>query len=376
MLRWPATLNRQFVRTFIYAFVFGCFFSGGMAPTLAQRAENSPPAFVPPQKAPQQIPQQTGRPPANQPPANRTPAAPGQAANRKQPAITADPFKLTAKEVKRLEEVLGYWQTRSSKVKTYECKFVRWQYDSVFGPANPQQAKTQSDGIIRYAAPDKGEFKVERIGEFNPATASEQIAMKKSDHDEHWICDGERVFELNGKSKTLREERLPPEMRGKGIAAGPLPFMFGANRDDLMARYWMKEVVPPNGRDDQFWIEARPKYREDAANFQRILVILDEKVFLPTAMQVFPPTYDGKTNWSREAYVFNHRKVNDPLQLGRDFLGRFISPGVPRGWKKVVTNLGAPPQNPNQRPAMNAQAPTANRTQQAGRPSSTGAKPR
>ena len=253
-----------------------------------------------------------------------------------------NPYQLTPAARQHLDQVLGYWQGRSGKVRTYECEFTRWEYDSVFGPPDPKLAKTKSEGRIRYAAPDKGEFKVEEMGEFNPAQP-QQFYMQASNHDEHWICDGRSVFELNGTTKTLREERLPPEMQGKSITAGPLPFMFGAKKEELLARYWMKEIVPPKGRTGEYWIEARPKYRDDAANFQKILVILDEKHFLPVAMQVFPPTWDGQKNWTRSVYAFRNRKFNNPLQYGQQFLGGFISPKVPRGWKKVVNNLGAPP---------------------------------
>ena len=350
----PGNLRSE-MRISIYAFVFGCFFSLG-SPINAQSGERTPPAFTPPQK--QQVrPQNIANP--------RTP-------NRQQPPRAAaapqtlpNPFQLTAGEKQHLDQVLGYWQGRSGKVKTYECEFTRWEYDSVFGPTDPRMAKTKADGRIRYAAPDKGEFKVESIGEFNPAQLNppQKFNMKPSDHDEHWICDGRSVFELNGTTKTLREERLPPEMQGQSITAGPLPFMFGAKKDELLARYWMKEIMPPKERKGEYWIEARPKFRDDAANFQKIIVILDEKNFLPVAMQVFPPTWDGKNNWSRSVYAFSNRTFNNPLQLGQKFLGFFISPKVPRGWKKVVNNLGVPPRVTPQAPAgapgppMNATAP-------------------
>ncbi len=338
---------RPQMRAAIYAFVFGCFFSVGSPSLNAQQApprEAAPKAFTP-------QPQNQARP-QNGAMAPQTPA-PVKAQTPKTPRATAatqmlpDPYNLKPTEKQRLDQVLGFWQGRSGKVKTYECNFTRWEYDSVFGPADPRMAKTKSVGRIRYASPDKGEFKVDKIGQFNPAqlNAPQKFAMKDSDHDEHWICNGHSVFELNGKTKTLREERLPPEMQGQSITAGPLPFMFGAKKDELLGRYWMKEIIPPKNRKGEYWIEARPKFRDDAANFQKILVILDETNFLPVAMQVFPPTWDGKKNWSRSVYAFNKRKFNDPLQRGQQFLGRFISPKVPRGWKRVVNNVGQPPMN-------------------------------
>ena len=51
------------------------------------------------------------------------------------PSPMVDPFRLTESEKQRLDNILGFWETRSSKVKTYSCDFTRLDYDAVFGPA-------------------------------------------------------------------------------------------------------------------------------------------------------------------------------------------------------------------------------------------------
>jgi len=269
-----------------------------------------------------------------------------------------DPFQLGQAEKERLEKVLGFWEQRSSQVKTYSCKFKRWDYNSVFGPKDPNAAAAIYDGTIRYASPDKGEFHVNTIAKYQAGKngGPPQFIPERAEHEEHWICDGRSVFELNGKTKQLIEERLPPDMKGNAIADGPLPFMFGAKKEKLMARYWLRELQPPENSKGQYWIEARPKTRGDAANFQRVTVILDEKEFLPMAMQIFPPGWNGRQNWTRQTYRFDDRKVNDPLQRGQDWLGQFISPQLPRGWKRVVNNFGVPQQN---RPVRTATPPAA-----------------
>ncbi|MEM7313119.1 MAG: TIGR03009 domain-containing protein, partial [Planctomycetota bacterium] len=279
-----------------------------------------------------------------------------------------NPYKLTPQQQKRLETLLEFWEKKSNSVKTYSCQFVRWEYDSVFGPQDPKIARQKAEGVIRYVSPDKGEFKIERSGEYKADQDPKNrgtFPMKVSNHEEHWICDGRNVFELDGKNKQLRQEKLPPEMQGQRIADGPLPFMFGARKEKLLARYWMRELVPPNGKKGEYWFEAQPKFREDAANYQRIRLVLDEKEYLPKFMEVFPPAFDGRTNWSRTVYAFTNRKVNDPLQRGQQFLGRFISPTLPRGWKKVVSSFGQPAG-----PAPVANGPRRGNVKQAMRPGS------
>ncbi len=275
------------------------------------------------------------------------------------PAAAADPFQLTQAERERLIQILDHWEKQSSRVKTYSCRFKRWDY-TTHGPKDRKEPTSISTGLLRYAAPDKGEFHVQTIAEYKPGTEGAQGAYisRRADHEEHWICDGEAVYQLNGKEKQLIEEKLPPEMKGNAIADGPLPFVFGAKREKLLARYWMKQLAPPANNNNQFWLDVRPKHREDAANFQRILVILDKEKFLPVGMQIYPPTWDGIKNLNRQAYAFSDRDVNDPVQRGREWMGKFISPQAPRGWKKVVVNFG---QSPNVNPVRVA-TPTINPT--------------
>ena len=84
-------------------------------------------------------------------------------------------------------------------------------------------------------------------------------------------------------------------------------------------------------------------------------MILDRKTFLPNAMEVYPPGWNGRGNKSRTAYVFYDRQVNDPLHRSQKFFGRFISPKTPLGWKKIVENFNEPAARP-----VIANAPDAN----------------
>lgn len=253
-------------------------------------------------------------------------------------------FDLTPALIAHRDRVLDHWENRSKKIRTYTCEFSRWEYDAVFGPKNPNTPKTKSVGEIRYAAPDKGEFRVDAIGEYQaPLTQGQQPKYPMQDvrHSEHWVCNGTSVFELNAQQKQLIETRLPPEMQGNQIADGPLPFMFGSTKEKMNARYWIREEVGAKG---VYTLEILPKRRSDAIDFSRVRLHIDEQDFLPSAMQIFPPNYHPRKNWSRTVYQFTKRKPNDPIDLGQQFFKRFISPATPLGWKKVVTSFGqAPP---------------------------------
>jgi TIGR03009 family protein len=145
---------------------------------------------------------------------------------------------------------------------------------------------------------------------------------------EHWVCDGKSVFVYDPTKKQLLEHQLPPELQGKSISDGPLPFLFGAKAADMKKRYYIRVMRPPAGVKDQIWLEAYPRTREEAANFSRADFILTASNMQPFALQLHQP--NGKT---RQAYSFYDIKTNDPLGFLR---GNPFNASTPFGWKKVV----------------------------------------
>ena len=192
------------------------------------------------------------------------------------------PFQLTPPQEQYLNQVLEYWEFKSRAIERFRSKFTRWEYDPVFGPKDPYQAKTESNGTIMYSAPDKGLFKIEKVFHFvAPRNANEQPRYDEQAGEvgEHWVCDGQSVFEYNHQQKKLIQYQLPVEMRGQAIANSPLPFIFGANAKQIKERFWMRVITPPEAKGE-YWLEAYPKLQADAANYQKIEIILDEKEFL------------------------------------------------------------------------------------------------
>jgi TIGR03009 family protein len=276
------------------------------------------------------------------------------------PRMPVAPFQLTPPQEKYLNQILDYWEFKSRGIERFRCKFTRWEYDPVFGPKDPLTAKTESSGTIMYSKPDKGLFKVEKIYQYvAPSTpdASPRYDESKGEVGEHWVCDGQSVFEYNHQQKKLVQYNLPPEMAGQAIANSPLPFVFGANANQIRQRFWMRVITPREAREE-YWLEAYPKHQADAANYQKIEIILDEKDYLPKAIQVFDPTYDVRRNPKRTAFMFENRESNWNVTLERLnlFHKEFYEPVVPSGWKKEVQRYdqgapqGPPPQQARHTP--------------------------
>jgi len=225
------------------------------------------------------------------------------------------PFQLAPEEQVNLDRVLVDWQNMSGKVKTFEGRFTRIDYDGVFGNAN--QPKRVVPGVIKYSAPDKGFYDLD-------------------DKSEKWICTGDAVFEFRADLKEVREHPLPPNMRGKAIVDGPMPFVFGVEAQKAKARYWMRITTPAEAvAKSQVWIEAYPKFAKDAGNFYKIDVILQFAVengqvtkLEPFAINMVHPNQKDRT-----VYRFESQQVNTFLGNLGDFIGVFIRPATPLGWQ-------------------------------------------
>ncbi len=249
-----------------------------------------------------------------------------------------DGFQLNSLEQARLDQVLVAWETASDKVDNFKCSFQRWEYNVAFGPG-PNIPLNKDKGELSYQRPDKGSFQITEINVFQaPAVPPGQPPAERPQGDwvtqpnavgEHWVCDGKSVFEYRHNQKQLVERPIPPQLQGKAIADGPLPFLFGAEAEKLKQRYWIR-VAQENA--NEFWLVARPKFQQQAAEFSQVDVMLDRQRLLPTHMQVQLP------NGSRQLYMFDlaTASVNSPLAV---LQGLFARPRTPFGWKRVVENM-------------------------------------
>jgi TIGR03009 family protein len=189
-------------------------------------------------------------------PAGVKPAPAGPVANL--PAKQAGPpkgFDLSENQQKLLDQILLKWEQQGNKVKTYSCQFTRWEYDQVYGNPADHGKKSEGSGEIRFKAPDTGLYQIKGLQEFDPA---KKVVKPKSEGLDHWICDGKAIWEYNAEKKQLIERRLPPELQGKAISEGPLPFIFGAKAEQLKRRYWLRDVTPTEDLGKKIWLEAMP----------------------------------------------------------------------------------------------------------------------
>jgi TIGR03009 family protein len=277
----------------------------------------------------------------------------------KPPATAAAPagFQLNQIQQAYLDQVLDAWEKRSAQINTFSCPFERWDFNA-FKPA-PNLPYSKDPGVLSYQRPDKGSFQISEVRSWVETPQPPGYnGPKKGEWQpnpnavgEHWVCDGTSIYEYRANQKQLVVTPIPPELRGKAIVDGPLPFLFGAEAAKLKARYWMRIHEQPN--TSEIWVVAVPKFQADAANFQRVTLILDREKLLPRAMQVAQP---GGTHVDY-LFHFDSAKINGTIdQL---FQALFQAPRTPWGWQRVdqplPTAQQSPPAQPQQPPPRQAQ---------------------
>ena len=278
--------------------------------------------------------------------AGQAPVAPAQR------GLIGPPFQITPVEQQFVDQILQMWENESSKIQTFNSRFERWEYDPVFGPGT-EIPSIKSVGQLTYSKPDKGSFKIEEVRRYKPADAQAapqpaDWVLQKEELGEHWVCDGKAIFEYKHDKKQLVVQPLPPNMQGKSIVDGPLPFLFGAEAEKLKRRYWIRSK---QGDETSIWLEAYPRTQADAANYHHVEIMLDRKSMQPKAIQVHMPN-----NKSRAVYMFDKPTING--KLNALFGGLFSAPRTPLGWTRVVQDAPAGSPNPQ---AAKPQAATQTR---------------
>ena len=240
-----------------------------------------------------------------------------------------------------LEKVLTRWEAESAKVEKFQCEFVRFQYDPTM--VSPDHY-TVARGELKYLKPDKGLLKINVLsihaGKDDKGQSKYEVNAKRQ-FGEYWTCDGHNVYDMNRNDKVCTIIELPPNMRGAGIQASPLPFVFGVKKQELQARYWIKPLPQPKDRTNEIWLEVYPRRADDAANYLKLQVVLDLRDWMPMGLIVF------RNNWSpeaqhRELYQFEKRVVNGTNILPQIFQKEFIPAKPPEDWKVIEEKYQEP----------------------------------
>lgn len=274
---------------------------------------------------------------------------PGELAPAVQPGQPFPPLSVAAQ--KRLEQLLEKWEAESQGTKLLSCDFTRWHYDLGAAPAGVHA--TWAQGAIKYAAPDKGMFRVDTLKFYKgmkEGKASYEADSKQL--GEYWVCNGAEVLEFDRSKEECIIQVLPEEMRGQQILESPLPFVFNLDAKKIHDRYWVREVQPPAGKTGVYLIEAWPKRQEDRSQYKFVQIVISAQTFMPDALIMYAPNFDPQTAPIWDHYEFTKVSRNGLVANLQQFTDAFIKARPPSNWKVIRQKFGALQQaaNPDANP--------------------------
>ena len=254
-------------------------------------------------------------------------------------------FQMTEEDEAVVDMVLQKWEQKNAEIKTFSCKFKLTEFNDSrrINPAQPA-APIEHEGLLSYAAPDRGMYQV--------------YPSEGMQDGQHWICDGKAVYEVKDKDKEIIERPLPEHLQGKAIADAPLPFVFGSTAEKMRRRFWIRVSTSERNHTQidlqpgKVLLEVMPKTQQDAANFQLVQIIFLEPDMTIFAINQFLPNH-APDNQARLMYVFGRPSINSPLERLKNF---FIKPENKLGYKTIVEKPPAPAEEPPARSLL----PSAN----------------
>lgn len=264
---------------------------------------------------------------------------------------------LTAAAQAQLQQLLQSWEKQSQSTKTLDCNFARWHFDMFAAP--PGIHSTRADGVIKYASPDKGLFRVDRLLFYvGMKDGKPEYKEQPGQFGEHWVCNGTQLIEFDRVKEECRIQDLPPGMQGQKIFNSPLPFVFNLDAEQIQQRYWVRQVEAPvpaaGARQEIVLVEAWPKRQEDRAQYKLVQIALDAKTFAPQALIMYAPNYDAKLAPKWDQYEFTDVKRNAIGASIQKFLHNFIPEQPPSNWT-ILRDKFIPPVEP---PVQQAAAPS------------------
>ncbi|MBL8816193.1 MAG: PASTA domain-containing protein [Planctomyces sp.] len=210
-------------------------------------------------------------------------------------------------------QLLDEWHQSSSEIDRLEGGHLRRVYDTVF------KVEYMSNGKFYYEKPDKGRLDVTPMkidAELLAARENGSVpAMKdkdgkvfavKSDKNEQWVCDGQRIYQIHVDTKEAEIMALPAGMGGVNIMDSPLPFLFGIPADKAVDRFDLTFSKPFDRQSGFARIKALSRHDGDKQNWSSAEIILELKTMLPSAVRIYDPAGTKITS-----YTFTELKVNE-----------------------------------------------------------------
>lgn len=221
------------------------------------------------------------------------------------------PFELSAEEAANLNSFLEKWENFSKDVKRVSCEVHVREFDGGVFHQNSKTPIAHTWGIFRFIAPNKLFYHVR--GEFvylgNGPNGEPKAEWKPSSNETKIVYDGKSFTQYDYKKKVATVFPIPEEEQNQDLSLdGPFPLFFIANAERLKEKFYLKIVTPADAVGRDVWIEAYPRYAEDAQEYQKLILLMRLSDLQPYFLRKMNP--NGKSHSDLE---FQNVAINKGL---------------------------------------------------------------
>jgi len=243
-------------------------------------------------------------PGAPQPPVARPVGQPQPPAPQPAPAAPVDAVTMAH---------LKGWEKAMADVKTFAVKATMTLTDKA------TERSEKFTGDIWCMAPNRTRLNLVKELPPNVKPTGEEFTA--------YICNGKLGYYYDGAAKTVTVAKLGPNGAGNNLL---LDIMAGMTAENALARFDIRAMKPNDPKDQYLYLELKPKFKEDAGEFEVMQLILipptvpGGRAYLPRRVKVTKPGGQKIEMWD-----FPDPQVNPKGIEEKDFLG--VKP--PAGWK-------------------------------------------
>ncbi|MDO5552860.1 MAG: hypothetical protein Q4G68_03785 [Planctomycetia bacterium] len=239
------------------------------------------------------------------------------------PNILPPPFELQEVEQIKLDEFLQHWENFGKGIKRVSCNVHVREFDGGVFNQNTKIPMSHTWGLFRFISPNKLLYHIK--GEYSyiaDGTEEPKPEWKAGSGEAKIVYDGKSFTQYDFQRKTATVFPLVEEEQDQDLTLdGPFPIFFVANAEKLRSRFYMRIVTPADKVQTDVWIEAWPRYADDAQEFRNIILLLNISDLQPYHMR--RTRTNGKSYSDLE---FQDVTINKGLWS--------IDAGVDLGWKK------------------------------------------
>ncbi|MDO4586779.1 MAG: hypothetical protein Q4C95_05705 [Planctomycetia bacterium] len=215
-------------------------------------------------------------------------------------------FQLSEVDLIRLNEFLNHWENFGKSIKRISCNVQVKEFDGGLFHKDSNIPISHTWGQFRFIAPNKILYHVRGDFSYQGFEDGKEPKWQESNNEWKFVYDGKSMTHYDFVKTTATVIPIVESEWNQDLTLeSPFPLFFVANAQNLKNRFYMRLITKPEKAKTEVWIEAVPRYLDDAKNFKSIIITLRLKDLQPYYMRKFGVNGKSYTDFTFEDIAVN-----------------------------------------------------------------------